>query len=166
MKKSFLNILTKPQKRNGFFMLACAVILTVCLETLAGCSAADEKTDSETIISYIKGFDGEKISFDAAEWVKVPSERATELGITEDDEPSGFCIYNEDTTLRELPLAKDCVCNLLNWSSSGGTYEPVVVQAEKLSAIFEDRKEVNDNIPYYLTIQGGKIIEITEQYIP
>lgn len=166
MKKIFLNILTKHQKRNGSTMLACVVILAVCLETLAGCSAANEKTDSETILSYIKGFDGEKISFDAVEWVDVPSERATELGITDDDEPSGFCIYNEDTALSELPLAKDCVCNLLNWSSSGGTYEPVVIQAEKLSVIFEDRKEINDGIPYYLTIQDGKIIEITEQYIP
>lgn len=166
MKKSFLNILSKRQKRNGFSMLACAVILTVCLETLAGCSAANGKKDSETILSYIKSFDGENISFDAVEWVDVPSERATELGITEDDEPSGFCIYNEDTTLSELPLSKDCVCNLLNWSLKGGTYEPVVVQAEKLSAVFEERKEVNDSIPYHLTIQDGKIIEITEHYVP
>lgn len=166
MKKRFLNILMKPRKKNGLSVLACAVILAVCLETLVGCSAADNKKDNEVTLSYIKGFDGKTVSFDTAEWVEVPSERATELGISEDDAPSGFNIYNEDTALRELPLAKDCVYTVLDWTIYGGTYEPVKVTLEELRAILEERKNVNDIVPYYLTIRDGEITDITEQYVP
>lgn len=163
MKKRFLNILTKPQKRNGLFILAFAMILGICVETTFICAAGNAEAGQETTLAYIRGFDGENISFDAVEWVEVPSERAAELGITEDDWAAGFCIYNEDTSLRELPLARDCVCKILDWSISEGH---ITVSAEGLSAVLEDREELSGVIPYHLTIQGGQIIEIVEQYLP
>lgn len=80
------------------------------------------KAYTETLFStlaYIRVFDGENMSFDAVEWVEVPGERAEELGITEDEwGAAGFYIYNEDTALSELPLARDCVCKILDWSIS------------------------------------------------
>lgn len=43
MKKRFQNILSKKRKRNGAAVLVCAILLTVCLGTMIGCSAAREK---------------------------------------------------------------------------------------------------------------------------
>lgn len=163
MKKRFLNILMRPKKRNGLFMLACAAILIVCAETLFSGFVVNGEAGRETILSYIKGFDGKNVTFDAVEWVEVPGERAAELGITEAGEPSGFHVYNETPEFREIPLAQDCVCKILDWSVSE---EHIVVTARELLTILDDRKELRDIIPYHLTIQDGEIIEITEQYIP
>lgn len=44
MKRRFQNILIKNAKKNGIFVLICAVILTISLGTLVGCSAAKEDT--------------------------------------------------------------------------------------------------------------------------
>ena len=124
MKKRFRNILTKPQKRNGLFILACAMILAACLETLVGCSAVDGKKDNEITLPYIKEFNGKEVSFDAAEWVEVPSERVMEFGISEYDAPSGSSVYvyYEDPMICELPLAQHIVI-VLNRPKDGVTYE-------------------------------------------
>lgn len=45
MKKRFKNILIKTGKKNGIAILVCAVILTVSLGTLVGCSIAKENAD-------------------------------------------------------------------------------------------------------------------------
>lgn len=45
MKKRFLNILAKTGKKNGIAMLICAIILTVSLGTLVGCSVTKENTE-------------------------------------------------------------------------------------------------------------------------
>lgn len=165
MKKRFLNILTKPKKRNGVVLLAGAIILAVCLEIVFGGSVVNGASGHEVVLSYIKGFDGEVISFDAVEWVEVPSERAAELGLSESEwEDAGFCVYNEDTTLRELPLAKDCICEIYDWTVWEGY---VTVSAEELLTILEERIEMYSDItPYELTIQDGKIIRISEHYVP
>ncbi len=44
MKRRFQNIWIKNAKKNGIFVLICAVILTISLGTLVGCSAAKEDT--------------------------------------------------------------------------------------------------------------------------
>lgn len=164
MKKRFLNILTRPQKRNGLFILAFAMILGISVETMFICAAGNVEAGQETTLAYIRGFDGENISFDAVEWVEVPSERAAELGITEDEwGAAGFYVYNEDTALSELPLARDCVCKILDWSISE---DHITVSAEGLFAVLEDREGLSEIIPYHLTIQDGQIIEIVEQYVP
>jgi len=45
MKKRFQNILIKTRKRNGIFILLCAVVLTVSVGTLVGCSITKEDTE-------------------------------------------------------------------------------------------------------------------------
>lgn len=49
MKKRFKNILIKNRKKNGIFILLCAVVLTISLGTLVGCSVTREDTDKENI---------------------------------------------------------------------------------------------------------------------
>lgn len=50
MKKRFKNILVETKKRNGFSLVVCAVVLTLALGNLVGCSTgemASEETASE-----------------------------------------------------------------------------------------------------------------------
>ncbi len=59
MKKRFKNILIKNRKKNGISILICAVVLTISLGTLVGCSVAKKDTEnaakqSETKASHIE----------------------------------------------------------------------------------------------------------------
>lgn len=165
MKKRFFNILTKPKKKNGAILLAGAAILAICLEIIFGGSVVNGAAGEKVVLSYIEEFDRDMVSFDAVEWVEVPSERAAELGIAESEwGDAGFCVYNEDTTLQKLPLAKDCICEIFDWSSWEGY---ITVPADELPAILESRMETYGTATLYeLTIQGGKVIRISEHYVP
>ena len=49
MKKRFKNILIRNKKKNGIVILMCAVVLTISLGTLVGCSVTIEETEKENI---------------------------------------------------------------------------------------------------------------------
>ena len=49
MKKRFKNILIKNRKKNGISILICAVVLSITLGMLVGCSVAKENTGKENI---------------------------------------------------------------------------------------------------------------------
>ena len=238
MKKRFQNILLKTDKKNGAVILMCAILLTLSLGTLVGCSVKNEtagdtsgqgangntedqtgqgangntedqtgqgasgnavvqtgqptngSTENKTgqpesgndhsaptadapgvsdtensasgeILVYIHGFDGTALVYDEVEWVQVPGERAAELGLTEDDAPSGFSVYNAEAVTEEKALASDCICTLLDWTSD---YAEMQVTLEELKDILTERE--GTAIPYHLTIKGNEITGITEQYVP
>lgn len=114
--------------------------------------------DPPTTLAYIWGCDGEKLTFDEVEWVEVPGDRATELGIAAE---AGFYVHNEKEALESFPLAQECVYTVLDWENS---YEPTIVTRSRFLELLEERKETR--IPYNLGFLGGKIISITEHYIP
>lgn len=125
-----------------------------------GTSNAGNKTSTE-ILAYIQKFDGTTLVFDEVEWVQVPGERAAELGLTEDDAPSGFSVYNAELVNEEMSLAGDCTCTLLDWTSN---YAEMQVTTEELAEILAERE--GTFIPYHLTIKENEIIGIVEQYVP
>lgn len=47
MKRRFKNILLQREKKNGIFLLICAVILTISFGTLVGCSMIEDVKDVE-----------------------------------------------------------------------------------------------------------------------
>ena len=49
MKKRFKNILIRNRKKNGIVILMCAIVLTISLGTLVGCSVTKEETEKENI---------------------------------------------------------------------------------------------------------------------
>lgn len=126
-------------------------------------SSTDNIMDNPTeeILGYVDRLDGTTLAFDRVEWVAVPGERAAELNITEDDAPSGFSVYNEANIVEELELSDSCVCRILDWTNN---YVQMDVTAEELAKILEERKDTY--IPYHLTIDNNKIVEIEEQYVP
>lgn len=125
-----------------------------------GASNAENQTSSE-ILAYIQKFDGTTLVFDEVEWVQVPGERAAELGLTEDDAPSGFSVYNPESVNEEMSLASDCTCTLLDWTSN---YAEMQITTEELADILAEREGAF--IPYHLTIKENEIIDIVEQYVP
>lgn len=48
MKKRFNNILVRTREKNGILMLMCAVVLTISLGMLAGCSVTKENTTKQS----------------------------------------------------------------------------------------------------------------------
>lgn len=49
MKKRFKNILIRNRKKNGISILICAVVLSITLRMLVGCSVTKENTEKENI---------------------------------------------------------------------------------------------------------------------
>ncbi|MCM1214590.1 MAG: M56 family metallopeptidase [Lachnospiraceae bacterium] len=125
-----------------------------------GQAGSTDAANAERLV-YIENFDGKTLAFDEVEWVEVPGERAVELGLTEDDAPSGFSVYNEDAETEELNLADNCVCTLLDWI---GNYAEMQVTPEELAEILTQRDA--PGIPYHLTVEGNEITGISEQYVP
>ena len=127
-------------------------------------TAAEETSTNESeIMAYITDFDADNIGVDAIEWVTVPSSRADELGITEEDGPSGFYIHNPDTLIEQFTLSTDCTITILDWQNS---FEPQTISAEKFVTILQERGEQNIGIPYSLEITNGEITQISEHYVP
>lgn len=155
-------------KKMTIGMLIVSIIVIICIvvpfitsadDTGQGYAAKNEL--SGELLAYIDRLDSTTLSFDIVEWVTVPGERATELGITVDDAPSGFSIYNENVMIEELPLADNCVYRLLNWTDN---YVQKDVTKEEMVSILAERK--GTNIPYHLMIENNEISAITEQYVP
>jgi len=69
MKKRFQNILSRTRKKNGAAVLVCAMILTISLGTMIGCSAAKDNTvDSsrQDTVADMAGNDGQDAAVDTA----------------------------------------------------------------------------------------------------
>lgn len=121
------------------------------------------RAPSETM-AYITNFDSEKnIYVDEIEWVVIPGSRAEELGLQEEDGPSGFYIYNPNSVRQRFTLSEDSKITVLDWQNS---YEPLEVSAEDFIAVLQERGEQNNLIPFSLKTANGEITEISEHYVP
>ena len=132
--------------------------------------AAFPKEDSENvstnereILAYITDFNVDIISIDVIEWVTIPSSRADELGIKEEDGPSGFYIYNPDTLTEQFTLSAECKITVLDWQNS---FVPKTISADDFITVMQERGEQNIFIPYLLEITNGEINQISEHYVP
>ena len=115
------------------------------------------------IMAYITDWNDDNVSIDVVEWVQVPSSRADELGITDEDGPGGFYIYNATTMIQRFTISEDCMITILDWQNN---YRPQTVSTEKFITILQERGEQNLTIPYSFEITYDEITKISEQYIP
>lgn len=145
------------------YTIMFAVACVLCVFSFLGCEKIPNSTKSETsnrtIIGYINEIHNGTVSFDEIEWVTVPSERATELGIA--DAPNGFYIHNKESVTAEYDIADNCVICILDWENNFATKQ---IELVNFIDIHEQRGGVL--IPYTLTIENGKVINIEEHYIP
>lgn len=147
------------------------VISAVLVAGIAAVFVTSAKADSAQVagtpdasgerLVYVGSFDGETLTFDEVEWVVVPGARASELGISEEDAPSGFNVYNETVLTEKLPMAADCACTVLDWT---GNYKSMKVTPEELNQILKARE--GTQIPYQIIVENGEIVALTEHYVP
>ncbi len=121
-----------------------------------------QETTFETM-AYIKGIEEGSISFDRVEWVEVPGDRAEELGITEDDAPGGFSVYNQEEAVEKYVLSSVCEINVLDWENS---YQPMEMSSDDFFKLLEERGGQNEWIPYTILVENGEITQIEEHYVP
>ncbi|MBR2472107.1 MAG: hypothetical protein IKB55_05435 [Clostridia bacterium] len=145
--------------------LFAIVFAMACVFSFSGCektpSSTESETSNKTIIGYIKEIHNKMVLFDETEWVTVPGDRATELGITDDVASNGFYIHNEESVITEYNIADKCVISILDWENLITTK-----QIELVTFIDMLEQRESDLIPYMLTIKDGNVIEIKERYIP
>lgn len=126
-----------------------------------------EEVQSTTLV-YVDAFNGNSLKYDVVEWIEVPGSRATELGITDDEAPNGFYIYNEEMLSKELPISENIIYSIIGMGNGDLTH--LEVTKEEMAAFFEERRneeaELEMRYPYHLTIENGEIVIIEEQYIP
>lgn len=114
-------------------------------------------------VAYVRGLAGGSMTVDLAEWVEVPGSRADELGITEDDAPNGFSVYNRKAEEQTVPLSDECRFTVLDWE---GDFAEKEVSADEFAAILKGRGDMGLGIPYHLEAKDGAVVSVREQYLP
>ncbi|MCM1120231.1 MAG: M56 family metallopeptidase [bacterium] len=107
---------------------------------------------------YIQGAGVNTLFLDEVEWV-TDSERAAELGLSEDDMPGGFYVYNGEEAQTQYPLAEECSFGILDWENN---YALLEVDRET----FLDTVTSRTGIPFVIRMRDRKIVSVTEQYVP
>lgn len=113
------------------------------------------------VLVYIRAIDGRTIIADLVEWVDIPSDRARELGIW--DEEVGNMVYNEEETLETFILAEDCNCSVRDWSKEPDDDDIIHVTLEELLDILAEREGIET--PYLLTLENGEVIWFGERRV-
>ncbi|GGD66884.1 hypothetical protein [Paenibacillus nasutitermitis] len=89
-----------------------------------------------------------------------------------DGAPDGYYVINSDPQLRTLELDPDAQIVMQIYDHSGllDDLQPAwneTIPVSKFMAIYGDKHIVDlSSFPYHLTIQGGKVVRIVQQYIP
>jgi len=113
--------------------------------------------------AYLDGFDGVTLTCDPVEWVDVPGDRADELGLSDEDGPNGFVLYNEQDAAVSWPVSPDCTYTVLDWADN---FISAAVDAEEFRSILSRRIEQGIAVPYIVTVQQGEVAAVQEQYVP
>jgi hypothetical protein len=108
--------------------------------------------------------DENTLVLDEVEWVTQES-RAEELGLTQTFQDDGFCLYNPAEDGAQYSYAQACTFQLQDWSQGGGL---TAVEKDVFLQTVTDRYEsgLGEKIPYIVTLEKGKITDVTEQYVP
>jgi hypothetical protein len=116
--------------------------------------------------------DPPSIAFDLAEFLtgEEANEAAVEDGVISEGEtvPNDYYIRNRNPMLRTLSLALDVSITVVNWEncceSIPGELEPFVQAFSAKDPPLGIYRGTYS--PYWLTVQGGRIVAIEEQYLP
>lgn len=107
---------------------------------------------------YIQGAGVNTLFLDEVEWV-TDSERAAELGLSEEDMPGGFYVYNGEEAQTQYALAEECSFDILDWENNY-----TLLEVDRTT--FLDTVVSRMGIPFVICMRDGKIVSVTEQYVP
>ena len=166
-KERIVNIM-KYKKPAVWISVVCVILcllLTACLGVNPEKeSAPSDETDKLSLTGYIREVDvsSRKIVFDQVSWL-TPEENAEqlkEIGIDPSELSNGFYIYNPETENSTYSVSDGAFFRIFeipengSWTLTETSFETF---AESL----------NTRTPMYqITLENGKIVEISERYIP
>ena len=159
------------------------IIILLCvilsLFSVIGCSKTekiDPKNEIEVLAGYILIKDN-TLYFDKVEIIELEDkERMKEFKLTESDMPNGYAIVNETQEEVNYELADevdytftDTNLNFIKESESEGSR---IYHTDKKDEFLKhlDQYNLNDiplseqTIPYFIEVQDGKVISITEEF--
>jgi len=153
------------------------LVIALCLLSVIGCSKIEvkkSKAEIESLAGYIVIKDN-TLYFDAVEIIgPEDKERIKELELDEDLPPTGFEILNETQEEVTYELADevnyiftDVNLNFIKESEGNRIYQ-TTRKDEFLKHLGEynlnDIPLFEQTIPYFIEVQDGKVISITEQF--
>jgi hypothetical protein len=116
---------------------------------------------------------GATIEFDLAYFLtgEDANEAAAERGL-ETPVPNDYFIVNDNPRLRTLALAPDLELALLDWANCCDEFFQGDLEAFAAAIDSGEQVTVGDDVyqgvasPYWLTVEGGVVVRIEEQYLP
>ena len=122
---------------------------------------------------YICGHDQDTLFLDDIEWITDGSDRAKELGLTEDDFPNGFYIFNLENAQEHAMINANCTFTVLDWTENSGIKEEKEVDVETFLQMLDEQlvfyQEIDEGLygpPYIIEMDEKGITSIREQYVP
>lgn len=119
----------------------------------------EEVATGELVVDVIQWLTG-----DAANQAAI-DEGFIEVG---DTVPNDYFIVNDNPMLRTLPIAPGVTVTLSTWDCENIPTEKDV-DIQRFVALFNGAEDCTDNLrvnPYWLTVEGGSVVAIEEQYRP
>jgi hypothetical protein len=116
---------------------------------------------------FIKTVDPDRrtVTFDLIQWFtgEAATKAAAEDG-KESPPPNDYYIRNVNSRLRTLPVAADApiTVNLLAAQSTGSATKDVSVTLDELAGYFPN----SGTGPFWLTVEGGQVTRIAQQFVP
>ncbi len=136
--------------------------------------------DLEVVFAYVTAFDGSTLTADYATFLTGDEATAAARadGVIGQDEtvPNDFYIRNENPMLRELPVSDTAPVVLQTCFVDGPCVRPVAVTLEQWSTLLVEQSADGlpegwqwygaGALPYWLTLQDGVVVQVSEQYLP
>ncbi|QAY66475.1 hypothetical protein [Paenibacillus protaetiae] len=160
--------------------VAIAFLTTVTFALAGGKDYTPVPKTADTETGYIEGISGTAgnyvLSIDAIDWYegdqakKIFQER--EGGSGEDGPPDGYYIVNDDPTISRLPISPKAEVVMQIYDRTGDpnasdTEWNESITLDKFVQLLQSDDELSiKDFPYHLTVKGGKIVRIVQQFIP
>ena len=133
-----------------------------------------EETDgvSGSFCAFIKRLDGDKLYVDIAEWITPEdTERVRELGLSEQDMPDGYYIYNPSQSQTILTLTDKTLYQFIDWGrdfvSSDDLKELFIetTDKEKFVHYLGTYENSTPGMPFFIDVENGIVSMIEEKPI-
>lgn len=158
-------------KKFRFLLLSLLLGLTMTGCTKTGIPEPEYK--SESLVGYIVIKDN-TLYLDEVEIVtREDNDRITELGLTiEHDLPDGYHIHNPISEIASFQLTDDTIYTFTDFNlhfikeaDSNRIYETTKKQEFLEASSYQDVILEEQKIPYFIVVDNGKVISITEEFI-
>ena len=152
--------------------LTFLLLISLAILSLSGCGNSNSENvsaDSTLYIGYID-LEGNTLNLDEFEYIKQEDkERIEELGLTESDMPNGYYIHNESNDIQTFTIDEKTeftffdTGNLFVSEDDDKKYTTTNMEEFKKFLYGDNGKPIQT--PFWVKVQGEKIISIEEEFV-